>query len=328
MRDVACRVITGGPHAARKANRALPQIGKVLAEAAGKRRGRRPAGEPPRANRAGTGPRANTTGPDVRVMRNQKGYVAGCNGQAVVTAGQVTAGAMLSRHPAGRTPLHPLPGTCREQLTQAGIRPRLRTVLAGSGYVSEETFARADQDKLRLLAPLAKDPGRVAAPRPEEPGTPASPRPPPAPRGACGIPAAGRTTSCGPRTAEPVSGQLKTCQEQTMMSRRGLTARESEWLLACAAHNLAYIFRLERAGRRFEPRTGSLNCRGESTKCAGACNRSGTYRASRSLQRPRHLNGPATASDNTRNPRTRRSYAGSSSTTGMVRWPARCWYTW
>jgi hypothetical protein len=32
-------------------------------------------------------------------MRNQKGYAAGCNGQLVVTAGQVIVGAMLSRHP-------------------------------------------------------------------------------------------------------------------------------------------------------------------------------------------------------------------------------------
>ena len=32
-------------------------------------------------NGAGTGPRANITDPDVRVMRNQKGYVAGYNGQ-------------------------------------------------------------------------------------------------------------------------------------------------------------------------------------------------------------------------------------------------------
>jgi hypothetical protein len=31
-------------------------------------------------------------------------------------------------------------------------------VLADSGYVSEENFARSDRDKLRLLAPLAKDP--------------------------------------------------------------------------------------------------------------------------------------------------------------------------
>src|SRR5690349_1293318 len=80
------------------------------------------------------------------LMRTQTGSVAGYNGQAVVTTDQVIAGAMLSHHPAGRTLLHPLLGTCRRQLTQAGIRPRLRAVLAGSGYVSEENFARASQD--------------------------------------------------------------------------------------------------------------------------------------------------------------------------------------
>src|SRR5580704_15120551 len=190
-------------NAAQKANKTLPQIEKVLAEAAaadvaedaaegsnpqpvtpralarreeqrakqhawdaaaaaGKRRGHRP-GDEPRANRAGTEPRANITDPDVRVMRNQKGYVAGYNGQAVVTADQVIVGAMLSQHPVDRTLLHPVLDTCREQLTQAGIRPQLRTVLADSGYASEETFARAGQDKLRLLAPLAKDPGRPGA---------------------------------------------------------------------------------------------------------------------------------------------------------------------
>jgi hypothetical protein len=56
---------------------------------------------------------------------------------------------MLSRHPVDRTLLHPLPDACREQLTEAGIRPELRTVLADSGYVSEENFARAGQDQLR-----------------------------------------------------------------------------------------------------------------------------------------------------------------------------------
>jgi hypothetical protein len=144
-------------NAAQKANRTLPQIEKILAgaaaaDAAEDARYGDAAGEPT--------PRANITDPDVRVMRNQKGYVAGYNGQAVVTADQVIAGAMLSRHPAGRTLLHPLPDTCREQLTEAGIRPRLRTVLADSGYVSEENLARAGQDKLRLLVPLAKDPDR------------------------------------------------------------------------------------------------------------------------------------------------------------------------
>src|SRR5204863_2925625 len=130
------------------------------AAAAGRRGGRRPGDEPPRTNHNNTEPRANTTDPDVRVMRNQKGYVAGYNGQLVVTAQQVIVGTMLSQHPVDRTLLHPLLDTCRQQLAEAGIRPELRTVLADSGYVSEDNFARADQDRLRLLAPLAKDPDR------------------------------------------------------------------------------------------------------------------------------------------------------------------------
>jgi len=45
------------------------------------------------------------------------------------------------------------------------------------------------------------------------------------------------------RTLEPVFGQLKTCQELSMMSRRGPAARESEWLLACTARNLRKLRR-------------------------------------------------------------------------------------
>jgi len=236
--------------ARRQAQRAKQEAWEAAA-AAGKRRGRRPADEPPRANRAGTEPRANTTGPDVWVMRHQKGYVAGYNGQIVVTADQVIAGAMLSQHPAGRTLLHPLLDTCHQQLNEAGICPKLRTVLADSGYVSEENFARADAGKLRLLAPLAKDPGK-------DPGRHRD-RAPQRTRHLDHFPATARATrrlrhhrgkedcKMRARTVEPAFGQLKTCQKLTMMSRRGLTASESEWLLACAAHNLRKLHR-HRAG--------------------------------------------------------------------------------
>ena len=228
--------------ARRDAQRAKQEAWDAAA-AAGKRRGRRPADEPPRANRAGTEPRANITDPDVRVMRNQKGYVAGYNGQAVVTADQVIVGAVLSQHPVDRTLLHPLLDQCRDQLAAAGIRPKLRTVLADSGYVSEENFARADQDKLRLLAPLAKDPGRPGG-RPAKrarhldqyPATARAIRRMRHPRGP-------EDYKLRARTVEPVFGQLKTCQKLTMMSRRGLAACESEWLLACTAHNLRKLHR-------------------------------------------------------------------------------------
>ena len=231
--------------ARRDAQRAKQEAWDAAA-AAGKPRGRRP-GDEPRANRAGTEPRANITDPDVRVMRNQKGYVAGYNGQLVVTADQLIVGAMLSQHPVDRTLLHPLLDQCRDQLAAAGIRPKLRTVLADSGYVSEENFARADRDKIRLLAPMAKDPARAGQRPPKRarhldqyPATVRARRRMRHPRGR-------EDYKLRSRTVEPVFGQLKTCQKLTMMSRRGYTACESEWLLACTAHNLRKLHR-NRAG--------------------------------------------------------------------------------
>jgi hypothetical protein len=228
--------------ARRDAQRAKQEAFDVAA-AAGKRGGRRPGDEPPRTNHNNTEPRANITDPDVRVMRNQKGYVAGYNGQLVVTAQQVIVGTMLSQHPVDRTLLHPLLDTCRQQLTEAGIRPKLRTVLADSGYASEASFARADADGLRLLAPLAKDPGRRLVRTPQRarhldrfPATARARRRMHHPHGREDYPMRARTV-------EPVFGQLKTCQKMTMMSRRGFTACENEWLLACAAHNLRKLHR-------------------------------------------------------------------------------------
>jgi transposase len=218
------------------------------AVAAGKRSGgRRPGGEP-RKNRAGTEPRANTTDPGVRVMRNQKGYVAGYNGQLVVTTQQVIVGAMLSQHPVDRTLLHPLLGQCQDQLAAAGVQPRMRTVLADSGYVSEENFARAEADGPRLLAPLGKDPATRRA------GNPARHR------DLAKLPATARAIrrmrhhrgradyKLRVQTVEPVFGQIKTCQKMTTMSRRGLDACRSEWLLAATAHNLCKLHRHRLAG--------------------------------------------------------------------------------
>jgi hypothetical protein len=159
--------------ARRDAQRANVEAWEAAA-AAGAPRGQRPADEP-RTNRNNTEPRANITDPDVRVMRNQKGYVAGYNGQLVITGQQVIIGAMLSQHPVDRTLLHPLLDTSRQQLTDAGIRPKLRTVLADAGHASQENFTRAEQQKLRLLVPLRKDPNLHPDQPPRKRATPTLP---------------------------------------------------------------------------------------------------------------------------------------------------------
>ena len=223
---------------ARRAAQRAKQEAWDAAVAAGTRRGgRRPVDEP-RKNRAGTEPRANITDPDVRVMRNQKGYVSGYNGQLAVTGEQVIVGAMLSQHPVDRTLLHPLLEECRSQLAAAGIRPKLRTVLADSGYVTEDNFARAEQQQLRLLAPLTKDPAthRIANPAGRRDlakllATSRAARRMRHHRGRAGY-------KLRAQTVEPVFGQIKTCQKMRTMSRRGFDACHSEWLLAATAHNL------------------------------------------------------------------------------------------
>jgi hypothetical protein len=120
-------------------------------------------------------------------------------------------------------------------------------VLADAGYASEENFIRAEQQKLRLLAPLRKDPNVHPNQRPRK-------------RAATTLPATVRAErrmrhhrgkidyKLRGQTVEPVVGQIKTCQKLTMMSRRGLTACSSEWLLVATAHNLRklHVHRLSR----------------------------------------------------------------------------------
>jgi hypothetical protein len=228
--------LAGEDQARRDAQRAKQQAWDAAAAAGAPRGGQRP-GEEPRANRAGTEPRANLTDPDVRIMQSKKGYVSGYNGQLVVTCQQVIVGAMLSQHPVDRTVLHPVLDACRQQLTQAGIRPRLRTVLADAGYASEENFIRGERQKLRLLVPLRKDPNPHPNQRPRQ-------------RAQTRLPAtvrAGRRMrhhrgkahyTLRGQTVEPVVGQIKSCQKLTTMSRRGTTTCSSQGLLVATAHNL------------------------------------------------------------------------------------------
>lgn len=78
--------------------------------------------------------------------------VAGCNGQAVVTAEQVIVGAMLSRHPVGRTPLHLLLDQCRGQhnaFTNVMARWNLR---AGADAADRAGMPSAETVQWRELA--------------------------------------------------------------------------------------------------------------------------------------------------------------------------------
>lgn len=207
---------------------------------AGQRRGRKPSA-PPREGSFNSGSplRANTTDPQARTVRSKNTMIVGYNAQAVVTADQVIVGATVLQKEVDRNLLHDVLDVARCQLRAAAVDPRLNTVVADSGYVTEAAFAQAHADKIRLLAPLGKDTRAL-----REGGDPADgqnlTRRPETARGQRRLRHwRGRTDYAQRgRTVEPVFGQLKTRQNMTRFSRRGITAVTSEWHLAAAAHNL------------------------------------------------------------------------------------------
>lgn len=209
-------------------------------DAGAARPGRRPDSPSPTASTsAGKAPRANSTDPQARTVKTKHTLMVGYNAQAVVTTNQVIVGATVFQKEVDRNLLHPTLDVARGQLRQAKVRPKLKTVVADSGYVTEDAFRTAHEQQIRLLAPLTKNTRSMRD---------------------GGDPAGGKDLSKLPETArgqrrlrhhrgradyrqrghtiEPVFGQLKNRQNMTRFSRRGITAVTSEWHLACAAHNV------------------------------------------------------------------------------------------
>jgi transposase len=196
---------------------------------AGKPGGPRPGDDPP-PSRSGGEPRASVTDPDARVMRRKHSLVTGYNAQVAVTDDQVIVGADVSQQSSDGGLLPAMIDTCRAQLTAAGIRARLRTVLADAGYAAEDTYQFGDENNLRFLIPMQSNRKATA------PHSAAAARRLKHHRGKADY-------KMRARTVEPTIGQLKTCQQITRFNRRGLTACTNEWLFACAAHNLTKLHR-------------------------------------------------------------------------------------
>lgn len=216
-------------------------------KAAGAKTGRRPAAAP-RPPASGKAPRANTTDPDSRAMRCKHTLVQGYNVQAAVTDTQVIIGALLTQHPTDQNMLHPVLEATRGQLAAAGIGPAIVTVLADAGYASEDAFARAEAAGVHLLAPVVSDERRALGEDPaggrdlmRYPATERAQHKLRTVQGRCHYAQRGRTV-------EPVFGQIKDRQQLRQFSRRGLANVTTEWIFACAVHNIRKLHKHRLAG--------------------------------------------------------------------------------
>ncbi len=244
------------------------------AETGKKLRGKRPS--PTRQKNRGR-QHGNITDPDSRLMNTKDGFVQGFNAQAVATVDQFVIAAEVS-HQAFDAPLYEeVLTTAKTNLKKAGERRRIRRVVADAGYWSEhnvhlpgvESFiapgrarklrkiAESEQQRAEIIdqvqagelgKPEAAEKLGVAVARVNQilrrrrageadQLTAASIAKIDSPRGR-------KTYARRAGTIEPVFAQIKHNRKIRTISRRGLTATDSEWKLICATHNLLKLYRL------------------------------------------------------------------------------------
>jgi len=190
--------------------------------------------------------KANLTDLDSRIMKTRNGHIQGYNGQAVVTKGQIIVAAEVTQQQNDVQQLHPMLKKTAEELTTAGVKGKVRVVLADAGYYSERNVIDADPSGPELLLATKKSHKQRQAMKDKR-----------CPRGRIPNSATMKErmerkllTKRGKelyksrsQTVEPVFGQIKGCRGSGTFLRRGVAAVNSEWRLICATHNLLKLWR-------------------------------------------------------------------------------------
>jgi transposase len=220
---------------------------------------------------------ANLTDPDSRLLKTKDGYLQGYNAQAVATTDQFVIAAEVTNLAMDAPAYAPMVAAAKTNLTAAGERRRLRQVVADAGYWSVDNVALKGVEsfiapgRARQLKKIAETEhartailDRVQAGEIDtidashQLGVTRARVNQLLRRRRIGDPSPLTTTMIAkldsPRgrktykkrapSIEPVFAQIKHNRRIRTISRRGLTAADSEWKLICATHNLLKIHRL------------------------------------------------------------------------------------
>ncbi len=237
-------------------------------------RGRRPS--PQAATHRARG-QTNVSDPDSRLLKTPRGYVQGYNGQAVATEQQFVIAAEVTNLAHDAPAYTPVITAAKNNLRLAGEKRRVRRVVADAGYWSTDNanlngvesfiapgrardlkrITEADQERTAIMdrvearqldtaqaaellgvsrARVNQLLGRRRRGEPE-PLTTTMVAKLDSARGR-------RTYKKRAAMIEPVFAQIKHNRKIRTVSRRGLSAVDSEWKLICATHNLLKLWRL------------------------------------------------------------------------------------
>jgi transposase len=237
-------------------------------------RGRRPS---PTSATHKSREQANLTDPDSRLLKTKNGYLQGYNAQAVATEQQFVIAAEVTNGAHDAPSYAPMVTAAKRNLRAAGAKGRVRRVVADAGYWSIENvnlrgvesfiapgrarqlkrIAETEQQRTELLDRVAAgDVDTLAAAvqlgvtrarvnqllrrrrtGDPDPLTTTMIAKLDTPRGR-------RTYKKRAATIEPVFAQVKHNRGLRDLTRRGLTAVDSEWKLICTTHNLLKLYRL------------------------------------------------------------------------------------
>lgn len=192
--------------------------------------------------------KVNITDPDSRVMKTPKGYIQGYGAQAVANENQVVLAAEVTSEQNDYEQLHPMIATMQQNLEAAGVKQKVGTLVADSGYLSDDNLLAADDDAPDLLIAAANDRDQridKKAPRGRIPKNLSLTK----------LMARKLATKRGQKLyrkraqmIEPVFAHRKTRGCGRFM-RRGQAACDSEWKFECTTHNLLKVWRSGSGGR-------------------------------------------------------------------------------
>jgi transposase len=220
---------------------------------------------------------ANVTDPDSRLLKTKDGYLQGYNAQAVTTTDQFVIAAEVTNLAMDAPAYATMVDAAKKNLRHAGEKRRVRRVVADAGYWSVDNvalkgvesfiapgrarklkkIAEAEQERAAVLdsvengqidtlqasAQLGVTRARVnqllrrRRSGDPDPLTTTMIAKIDSPRGR-------KTYKKRAASIEPVFAQIKHNRQIRTVSRRGLTAADSEWKLICATHNLLKVWRM------------------------------------------------------------------------------------
>lgn len=220
---------------------------------------------------------ANTTDPDSRLLKTKADYVQGYNAQAVTTEDQFVVAAEVTNNANDAPSFEPMIVSAKENLRRAGERRRVRRVVADAGYWSDDNanmpgvepfiapgrarnlkrIAEHDTERSKLLDGVEAgevDKAEAAAAlgvtrqrvnqllRRRHQGTPVTLTT--SMMAKLDTPRGRRIYKKRAASIEPVFAQIKHNRKIRTLSRRGMSAADSEWKLITATHNLLKLWRL------------------------------------------------------------------------------------